>query len=461
MLATKSNSYTFQKDGVWYFSRRVPVDLRRHYRTGRIANLICTAILFLLGLSVSAQANPVADAQRLLNQLGYNAGPVDGLFGGKTKYAIEEFYLVKGDTFDGKLSTNEIMDLSIASRIVYPGCQFFGSPDLISNDTFFDNLRSRFEDAWNERTYYYDSETRYGPFLHWVYEYTSAFVESNQPNSLNSKQAQKLNVLLNRLCFTKKTQTGQRAYAIAVLDLLDSIGGMRGEIHDGHALRWDDFPYIATGNRVISAPQLHGMEHYKKYTSTSGVIIVGGKSISDEAMLAAREMVEYQLSAKPEWHSIIRINKMRISLFKTNTCELPEYSNGCEDGGLAQMEMDATSPINANWLCYPGNIDTGGNPIYHELAHSLQHIILESINDLYFYQTLPTIIKQAYDRRLVAPNFSAGEVWAVAVEGYMMDGGPEFKETYFSRRWIQQEHPEMYQLITRYFPTSPTDYCKF
>ena len=37
MLATKSNSYTFQKNGVWYFSRRVPVDLRRHYRTGRIA----------------------------------------------------------------------------------------------------------------------------------------------------------------------------------------------------------------------------------------------------------------------------------------------------------------------------------------------------------------------------------------------------------------------------------------
>jgi hypothetical protein len=37
MLATKSNSYTFQKDGIWYLSRRVPADLRRHYRTGRIA----------------------------------------------------------------------------------------------------------------------------------------------------------------------------------------------------------------------------------------------------------------------------------------------------------------------------------------------------------------------------------------------------------------------------------------
>ena len=37
MLVTKSNSYTFQKSGVWYFSRRVPADLQRHYRTGRIA----------------------------------------------------------------------------------------------------------------------------------------------------------------------------------------------------------------------------------------------------------------------------------------------------------------------------------------------------------------------------------------------------------------------------------------
>ena len=37
MLATKSNSYTFQNDGILYFSRIVPADLRRHYRTGRIA----------------------------------------------------------------------------------------------------------------------------------------------------------------------------------------------------------------------------------------------------------------------------------------------------------------------------------------------------------------------------------------------------------------------------------------
>jgi len=45
MLATKSNSYTFQKDGIWYFSRRIPADLRRHYKTGRIAYSLRTRSL--------------------------------------------------------------------------------------------------------------------------------------------------------------------------------------------------------------------------------------------------------------------------------------------------------------------------------------------------------------------------------------------------------------------------------
>jgi hypothetical protein len=37
MLPTKPNSYTFQMDGICYFSRRVPADLRRHFITGGIA----------------------------------------------------------------------------------------------------------------------------------------------------------------------------------------------------------------------------------------------------------------------------------------------------------------------------------------------------------------------------------------------------------------------------------------
>ena len=42
MLATKSNSYTFQKSGVWYFSCRVRADLWRHYRTTWITYSLST-----------------------------------------------------------------------------------------------------------------------------------------------------------------------------------------------------------------------------------------------------------------------------------------------------------------------------------------------------------------------------------------------------------------------------------
>ena len=53
-------------------------------------------VLITLFPSSSLSDEVTAEAQRLLNQLGYNAGPVDGLIGGKTKSALEEFYPVQG-----------------------------------------------------------------------------------------------------------------------------------------------------------------------------------------------------------------------------------------------------------------------------------------------------------------------------------------------------------------------------
>ena len=59
MLTTKSNSYTFQKSGIWYFSRRIPQDLRRHYRTGRIAYSLKTKSIR------DARTRAVSDAAKL------------------------------------------------------------------------------------------------------------------------------------------------------------------------------------------------------------------------------------------------------------------------------------------------------------------------------------------------------------------------------------------------------------
>ena len=43
---------------------------------------------FIVVLSSPALANSVAQSQRMLNQLGYNAGAVDGAYGGKTRGAL-------------------------------------------------------------------------------------------------------------------------------------------------------------------------------------------------------------------------------------------------------------------------------------------------------------------------------------------------------------------------------------
>ena len=67
-----------------------------------------------LFIATNAHSGTVDNAQRMLNQLGYDAGLVDGLYGGKTKRALEAFYADNGSSYDGKLNANEIADLLAA-----------------------------------------------------------------------------------------------------------------------------------------------------------------------------------------------------------------------------------------------------------------------------------------------------------------------------------------------------------
>ena len=73
-------------------------------------NLLST-VAVTVALSTTVGANPVTDAQNLLHNLGYNAGVVDGAYGGKTRRALEAFYKKKGGAFDGVFDANELTDL--------------------------------------------------------------------------------------------------------------------------------------------------------------------------------------------------------------------------------------------------------------------------------------------------------------------------------------------------------------
>ena len=81
----------------------------------------CLKILVLIFIIVSffikpLAANDVQIAQELLTKLGYTPGPIDGSYGSKTKFALENFYAAQNKKFDGQLSANEIMSLSKASK---------------------------------------------------------------------------------------------------------------------------------------------------------------------------------------------------------------------------------------------------------------------------------------------------------------------------------------------------------
>ena len=80
----------------------------------RHAEKILVILPFIVMLASPALANSVAQSQRMLNQLGYNAGPVDGAYGGKTRGALEKFYADNGSLYDGKLDANEVADLTAA-----------------------------------------------------------------------------------------------------------------------------------------------------------------------------------------------------------------------------------------------------------------------------------------------------------------------------------------------------------
>lgn len=78
-------------------------------------NLTAKFFSILAILATSVNAGTVLEAQRVLNKLGYNAGTVDGLYGRKTKSALNSFYSDRGGEFDGNLDSNEVIDLLLAA----------------------------------------------------------------------------------------------------------------------------------------------------------------------------------------------------------------------------------------------------------------------------------------------------------------------------------------------------------
>ena len=70
--------------------------------------------------SIPVHADNVLLAQELLTKLGYTPGPIDGSYGAKTKYALDNYYAAKNKKFDGELSANalpSIFEIGLAKKL--------------------------------------------------------------------------------------------------------------------------------------------------------------------------------------------------------------------------------------------------------------------------------------------------------------------------------------------------------
>ena len=76
--------------------------------------LFATTLLFIATGTISLGSPDIILTQRMLNKLGYQAGPTDGLLGNLTTTAIENFYTKIGKTYDGIIDSNEVNDLKKA-----------------------------------------------------------------------------------------------------------------------------------------------------------------------------------------------------------------------------------------------------------------------------------------------------------------------------------------------------------
>lgn len=353
-------------------------------------------------------------------------------------------------------------------------CEIFANSKEIESDEYFFILGDDIDDRHRQSKYSHPSGAQNGPFQTWTYEDAvriSSEIIPEEFDKINPFENdigitwEKFEAFADALCFAYENGKGLRNVTITHADLM----GRSSEIL-GFAGNWENFPYIETGAEVIESPSPEGLEFYTKYTTVSGVIIVGGPDVPDEAVLAARRSIEYQLSARPDFHQLLQESNVRISLFSPDgdTSELPEYKDTAEIGGFAMMSIDASMTANAGWLCYEGNRDDEGDPVIHEMAHTLNHIVFEATNELYFYENIYKLAEEALENgdweegaQAIADGVPLsdmiGEFFAINTENFIISNSPNLK--YGTRENIKENNPAMYELYSRYYPTEPWSYC--
>lgn len=227
---------------------------------------------------------------------------------------------------------------------------------------------------------------------------------------------------------------------------------------------------------------------YKKYTDAYGIPVVSSTNVSDEAVLVARDIVNYMLLKRPDIRSVLIRRGARLSIIGKDEMQtdLPEcrdwkkptkddrrLTNGEREnydkpGGIASMTDRQywnqrargmggikTSCAEENLLGIPGTRYFGENITVHEFSHnimgsltSIDTAFRSSLRKAYENAKSKGMYKNQYAINTIDEYWAEGTQWWFWSNFEFMDGTTRLQ----SPDDLKQYDPALYALLEQVYP---------
>ena len=234
-------------------------------------------------------------------------------------------------------------------------------------------------------------------------------------------------------------------------------------------------------------PELGLDTFYQKYADAFGIPVVSSVNVSDEALLIARDIVNYMLLARPDIRaelvakgarlSIIGQHEMQTDLPECRDWKKPEKSdprltpsereNYDMPGGIASMTDKQywnqrargmgglhTSCAEENLLGIKGTRYFGENITVHEFSHNMMQALghtdsalYRRINDAYEKAKAKGLYKGQYAINTVAEYWAEGTQWWFWSNFEFYDGEKRIQ----SPDDLQQYDPELFEILSKVY----------
>ncbi len=230
--------------------------------------------------------------------------------------------------------------------------------------------------------------------------------------------------------------------ALRMLDLLDAAGPL--EVED------PVLGPLSLGTTQLHAPpaELDLDPFYRKYVDAAGIPVISSEKVPDAALWAARSIIEYMSSARPDVRTAMIERGQRVGIMAQSEMQmdLPEYRDWTkpayddrrltpgererynEPGGIASMTAREywnrrargmggryTTAAEENILGYPGTRYYGEHILVHEFSHAVMGAVRTADPELY------QEIEEAYADAKAAGRF-AGHYAENTVAEYWAEG---------------------------------------